>query len=147
MLDEYVPVTVSVPASRITNFYETFATWLAGSGDKAPQGSVARPWQPGDEDAAVDFYGSVSKTARMILDYWAVHPGEWLSGDATATAVEVNGPKGVAGSLSSVGKAAAKMRRALPFEHQPGEPGTSGNYRMRPEVARMFRAAKVEEER
>jgi len=149
MNDEYVTVTVTVPGDRVPEFYGAFSAWLSGKAVMPPAEppEKAARWKAGDEEAAADFYRAISANARRVLDSWAERPDDWITGDATAQAAGLNGPKGVAGSLSSVGKASTKMCRALPFEHRPGAPGTSGSYRMRPDVAELFRRAKQEVER
>src|ERR1039458_7543042 len=145
MSTEFVETMVHVPVDRLGQFQEIFGRWLGGGPAPAePTGwRDGRPWNVGDETDAESFYRGVSATARMVLDFWVLHPGEWLSGEQTAAAVGTNGPKGVAGTLSSVGKTAWKMKRQLPFEHRDGPTGASGFYRMTPTVAELFKVAKA----
>ena len=146
MTNEYTEVKVAVPVDRVAEFYKMFGNWLEG-GDPATSDKTWRTgavWGPDDIADATAFYASISPTARRILSAWASRSGQWLDAVRTAEEVGVNGPKGVAGSLSSVGKAANRMSRALPFEHEAGEGDTPGRYRMAPLVAELFRNAAKE---
>jgi len=140
-----VQITVSVPDDRQAEFYKMFGAWLERA-TSAEQGGWRNgsPWTAQDTAAAEDFYRAISANARRILDVWARSSGSWVSATDTAQAVGVNGPKGVAGSLSSVGKVANKMSRALPFEHEPGDDGGPGRYRMSAVVAELFRTVHEE---
>lgn len=143
MTTELVTTTVNVPAERLGEFYEMFGKWLNGVDRPEPEGwRDGRAWGESDFAQAETFYRSVSANARLVLDFWAANPGRWVSGDETAREVGVNGPKGVAGTLSSVGKTADKMKRQLPFEHRDGQSGESGMYRMSHEISSLFVAAK-----
>jgi len=120
-----------------------FGKWLNGADRPEPVGwRDGRGWGESDLADAETFYWGVSPYARLVLDLWASNPGRWISGDETAREVGVNGAKGVAGTLSSVGKTADKMKRQLPFEHREGQPGESGMYRMSHEISGLFLAAK-----
>jgi Family of unknown function (DUF6416) len=142
MKSELVDVTVAVPIDRRAEFYKMFGAWLDGNHTTPTTGwRNGTAWQADDETDAIRFYRSISTTARLILRFWARNAGEWMDANATADAVGVNGAKGVAGSLSSVGKAANKLGRQLPFEHEAGEAGGPGRYRMSPLVAKLFTSA------
>ncbi len=120
-----------------------FGRWLAGGLEPESPGVLRRAtWDDGDVDSAVEFYDRLSPKAARILDLWMDSPGKWVSGDVTAEAAGLNGAYGVAGSLSSVGKAAARLARELPFEWKAGAPGASGSYRMTAPVADLFRQAR-----
>jgi hypothetical protein len=121
-----------------------FGRWLGGGPVPVPQGGWkdGRPWSAADRSDAERFYREVSPIARSVLDLWSSRPGEWTTGEQTAEAVGVNGPKGVAGTLSSVGRVASKMSRQLPFEHRSGPGGTSGSYLMTPTIASLFSEAR-----
>jgi hypothetical protein len=128
-----------------------YGRWL-GNGSAAVSAPAAgwrngAAWESDDLPAALDLYRAVSPTARKVLDFWASRGGEWASGSETADAVGVNGPTGLAGTLSSVGKAAGKVGRQLPFQHEDGEVGTSGNYRMSKLLCGLFAAASREFDR
>ena len=143
MTTDLVNATVGVPAERLGEFYEMFGKWLNGADRPEPVGwRDGRPWGEKDFAEAETFYRSISPKAQLVLDFWASNPERWVSGEETARKVEVNGPKGVAGTLSSVGKTADKMKRHLPFEHRDGQAGESGMYRMTREISNLFVAAK-----
>jgi hypothetical protein len=146
MANEFVSTTVEVPIARHGEFHEMFGRWLGGpiEQDEPTGWRNGRPWTPHDRVDAHNFYERVSSTARKVLDFWASHPGEWVSGEETAAAVGVNGPKGVAGTLSSVGTTANKLRKQLPFEHRDGPSGASGSYRMTPSIAALFVAVRTD---
>lgn len=161
---EQLQVTVTVPEDRQGEFHELFGRWLEiprelraaframvatfiEEGGRPPTTSETgwhngRAWGPDDLADARRLYLGVSDMARAMLGFWAEHSGEWVSGEQTAEFAGVKGPKGVAGSLSSVGKAAAKLGRQLPFEHKDGPPGASGSYQVTPLVARLLLAAR-----
>lgn len=145
-MSDYVSVSVSVPEQRLPEFYEMFGRWLSTNGSVNAQAGWINgdPWTDDDGTAALALYRTISPAARAIVDFWVSQHGQWTTGDETAAAVGVNGPRGVAGSLSSIGKAASRMKRALPFEYEPGEPGTSGRYQIKPAVAALFEAARRE---
>jgi hypothetical protein len=140
--DEFINTTVTVPKDRLAEFYEMFGRWLDASLAHNPADLRRATWDDNDIAAAIKFYEGVSPKAAKILDFWMDAPGEWVSGQVTAEAAGLNGAYGVAGSLSSVGKAAARLARELPFEWKAGEPGASGSYRMISPVADLFRQAR-----
>lgn len=88
-----------------------------------------------DADA---LYRMISAGARAVLMHWAQRPDQWVSGSETAAALGLKGAKGVAGTLSSVGKAATKLGCELPFDYEAGEPGSSGRYRVSASKAAWF---------
>jgi hypothetical protein len=65
-----------------------------------------------------------------------------LDADETASAAGLDGPYGVAGSLSSLGKAAIGLNVELPFEHTPGADGRLATYRMLTTAKPHFLAAR-----
>lgn len=144
---EITQVTVPVPTQRLPEFYGYFSTWLATPATPAASATTGwkdgRPWAALTPEDAAKLYSGVSAKARAIIDYWLSLDG-WATGDDTAEAVGVNGPKGVAGSLSSVGKACDRMGCELPFEHEPGADGNSGKYRIRVDFASRLRSIRAE---
>jgi hypothetical protein len=145
---EWVPASVQVPARRLSDFYRWYGDWLGrpssptATYDDHQTQADRKTWSQ-EEDSAIAtvLYEMVSTKARAILDFWMDYEaGAWVSGEETARATGLNGPYGVAGSLSSIGKAASKLSIELPFEYAPGETGASGRYRMSEYVARLFRA-------
>lgn len=144
-----IQATVSVPVDRLASFYEMFGQWLANDG-KVESGGGWRngaEWAPNDLVAMIDLYRAISPTARKVLELWAQRSPEWISGSDTADAVGLSGPKALAGTLSSVGKAAGKVAHQLPYQQEDGEVGTSGNYRVSQRCAELFLAARNEVER
>jgi hypothetical protein len=143
----FVRVTVEVPIDRHGEFHEIVGRWLGGTLNRvdATGWRDGRPWLADDHADARAFYKAVSPRARKVLALWASRQGKWVTGEETARRVGVNGPKGVAGTLSSVGTTANKLKKQLPFEHQDGPAGASGLYRMTPTVAALFAAAQDEE--
>src|SRR4051812_11865920 len=109
----YIDTTVAVPRERLAEFYEMFGRWLAGGlpppATSAAGAQLRQAWGPDDVVLATEFYEWVSPKAAAILDLWMDSAGTWHTGAETAEAAELNaGAYGVAGSLSSVGKASAK---------------------------------------
>jgi hypothetical protein len=99
-------------------------------------------WKEGDIAEARTFLGSISDKASAIIDLWLDSPkGEWVSADASAAAAGLDGAYGVAGSLSSVGRAMKKVGRERPFEHRGGE---VAYYRISEPVRTLFRKARAE---
>lgn len=147
---ELETVSVTVPKDRVGDLYQFVAglyepVRATVVGDQGPD--RIRPWMEQDVEVAAAFYGLVSPKARAILDVLMDLPkGQVLCGEALARAVGLEkGAYGVAGSLSSVGKAAGKLHRALPYVATPGESGESSDYLMPRLVAELFRAARAAE--
>ena len=142
--NDLVDVTVSVPRDRLPDLYRLAAS-LNEAADGAPSSQGPVPWQERDTDIAARFRTTVSDNARKILDVLADLPtGETISGKALARAAGLgDSPYTVAGSLSSVGKAAVKFGRELPYRATPGETGESSTYEMPTHVADVFRAARA----
>jgi Family of unknown function (DUF6416) len=144
----YINATVAVPAERLADFYEMFGRWLAGASGRLVSSSAPRlSWGADEVATAVEFYEWISAKAALILDFWMDHPGIWLTSSDTAAAAGLAGAYGVAGSLSSVGKAAAKFGRELPFEWRAGAAGAPGSYRMSESTAELFQAARAAADR
>jgi Family of unknown function (DUF6416) len=145
--NDFITTTVSVPVERLAEFHAMFGRWLASTDTTIepvkPGPGQARPWTDRDQAVAVQLYGEVSDGARRVLDFCAARPGEWITGTDLATAVGVDGPMGLAGTLSSVGKAAAKLAREVPYDYEAGEPGTSGRYRLSHPMARLLNGART----
>ena len=144
---ELVAVTVSVPRGRLSDLYRhvaalnedgSIAVHSAG-GNREP-----RPWTADDAELARHLYNWVSPNAQRILsvlmDLGDGHP---IHGEKLAAIAEIpKGHYGVAGSLSSVGKASVKVGRALPYRASPSMTGGAGTYEMDETVASLFRDAR-----
>jgi hypothetical protein len=143
-MDEHLSVTVSVPAQRLAEFHQMFGRWLSDSfGAPVPGNGIGlQRWENAQVDLADAFYRAVSRRAKMILDCWMDATGP-VDADATARAAGLDGPYGVAGCLSSVGKASARLKVELPFEHFPGDGDTPTTYRMLPTALSLFRSARA----
>jgi hypothetical protein len=151
--DEYMSATVSVPKHRFAEFHTMFGRWLAqeqGTADgpafEPPSGSAvggeALRWKETDAPEAIIFLESLSDKALAIIDLWLDAPeGEWTSAEASAAATGLDGAYGVAGSLSSVGRAMKKVNRVRPFEHKAGE---VAYYRISEPVRSLFLGARSE---
>jgi hypothetical protein len=142
---ELVTATVTVPRERLGDLYRLVGG-LNESGP-LPTGSASapgvRPWSEGDGDVAEQLYRTVSENARRILDE-LMEVGDGSIGGvelARRTGLE-KGAYGVAGSLSSVGKAATKAGRELPYRAQANAAGGPGIYGMEPQIAELFKAAR-----
>lgn len=143
-MDEHLSVTVNVPAERLAEFHQMFGRWLS-EGSGAPvsgNGTGLQRWENAEGALAASFYRAVSPRAKLILDCWMDATGP-VDADATARAAGLDGPYGVAGCLSSVGKASARLKVELPFEHFPGEGDTPTTYRILPTALSLFRSARA----
>jgi hypothetical protein len=143
---ELVEASVTVPRSRLPELYRYVAQLndpRSAATDTDSEGSQS--WSLGDREVADAFYKMVSPKARAILDVLIELPiGGQINGfDLAKAAGLAGGAYGVAGSLSSVGKAANKLRRELPYLAAPGETGESSTYRMTRLVADLFAAAQA----
>jgi hypothetical protein len=143
---ELVTVSVSVPRERLSELYRQVA---ALNEDGPPPGAQTgsrggvKPWGSGDVEVARRLYAMVSANARSILDQ-LMKLGDGSIGGAqlAANAGIDKGAYGVAGSLSSVGKAAAKVGRELPYRTTASDQGP-GVYGMAETVSELFRAARA----
>lgn len=144
---ELVTVSVTVPKGRLGELYALVGGLNGGGGppggpSDGPEGP--RPWGPGDEEVAGRLYDLVSPKARRILDeLMAIGDAGSISGTELAAKAGLdNGAYGVAGSMSSVGKAASKVGRELPYRASPSEDeGGASVYGMAGHVSKLFRAA------
>jgi hypothetical protein len=145
---ELETVSVTVPRDRVGDLYQFVAGLheTEGAAARVTNGSeLRRGWTAEDADVAAAFYRSVSSKAKSILDVLMDVPqGQTRSGEELARMTGLDkGPYGVAGSLSSVGKAAGKLHRALPYVATPGETGGSSSYSMPRVIAELFRTARA----
>jgi hypothetical protein len=143
---ELVTVSVSVPRERLGELYRLVAALNEGGPPGGPPGAAgaARPWGAGDEEVAGRLYDMVSPKARRILDeLMALGDAGSIGGaDLAAKAGLDNGAYGVAGSMSSVGKAAMKVGRELPYRATASDAeGGASVYGMEGHVSKLFRAA------
>ncbi|MCW3035605.1 MAG: hypothetical protein JWM17_917, partial [Actinobacteria bacterium] len=114
----------------------------ATDGSATSMGGGLSAWKEGDIAEARTFLGSISEKASAIISLWLDSPkGEWVSAEASAAAAGLDGAYGVAGSLSSVGRAMKKVGRERPFEHRAGEVAA---YRISEPVRTLFRKARAE---
>lgn len=144
---ELVTVSVNVPRGRLGDLYRHVAALNEDgptpTGPAVTQSGV-RPWGADDADVADQLYRTVSDNARRILDQLIEVGDGSIGGAALARSAGIDkGAYGVAGSLSSVGKAATKVGRELPYRAQANPAGGPGIYGMDPLVAELFRAAQV----
>jgi hypothetical protein len=135
-----VTVSVSVPQERIGELYRYVAD--LNEGGSPPTGP--QPWDPGDTEVAQRLYRMVSDNARRILDQlMELGDGGSIGGGELAQKAGIpKGAYGVAGSLSSVGKAASKLGRELPYRTAANAVGGPGIYGMQGSVSELFRAAR-----
>lgn len=142
----FVTVSVTIPKERLGELYRQVAA--LNEDGSSPAGPLVaampvRPWGPGDTELAERLYGMVSENARRILDeLMALGDAGSIGGAELASNAGIkNGAYGVAGSLSSVGKAATKVGRELPYRTVPNAAGGPGIYGMEDRVSSLFRAA------
>ena len=166
-MDGWVQIQVTVPPARVGEFHEMFGRWLQQAPTMAvigrestnkPLGVSAltswghpgtRPWDEGDAEEqfadATSVYRKVSPGARQIIDYWLDHPGEHVTGQDLARALDLAGPQVIAGTLASIGKRSKEVGRHLLFLYE-GAPG-GGSYWMESELVDLFRTARQETRR
>ena len=145
-------VTVSVPRGLLSDLYRHVAA--LNDGDPTAIDSTVRvksmlPWGHDDAELARQLYMMVSANARRILDELMELGGASVI-DGTDLAKKAGiekGAYGVAGSLSSVGKAAAKVNRKLPYRATPNVTGGPGIYGMEDKVSTLFQEARAAQER
>jgi hypothetical protein len=142
---EHLPVTVNVPADRLGEFHQMFGRWLtngtvANASPSAHSGGKLT-WDQADVDLAIAFYRGISPRADRILDCW-MDATDRVEAETTAAAAGLDGPYGVAGCLSSVGKASARLNVELPFEHFAGDNDKPSSYQMLSAAKPLFIAAR-----
>jgi hypothetical protein len=148
---ELVAVTLSVPRGRVGDLYRKAAELNDADPTTAdPKGLFGGilPWGNDDAELARQLYGMVSDNARRILDELMEMGGAGAIGGAELAkkAGIDKGAYGVAGSLSSVGKAAAKVSRELPYRATPNMAGGPGIYGMDEKVCALFQKARADRE-
>lgn len=148
-------ITVPVPDARVPEFYQSFGAWLAGSpsimaspvGQQSGASDVdVPPWGSTDDDLGLAgvVWGKLSERAQAMFDLLMDNPGEKMSGEDIAEALEIpNGKYGVAGVLAWPGRHSYAVSRPLPVRYEDGPVGASANYWIEPDVADLFKKAKV----
>ncbi len=144
-MSEHLAVTVSVPAERLGEFHQMFGRWLTNDPTGATKTSD-RPvgpltWDRADVCLAISFYRGISPRAVKILDCW-MDASDRVDAATTAAAAGLDGPYGVAGCLSSVGKASNRLNVELPFHHDPGNDDHPTTYRMLASAIPLFHSAR-----
>jgi hypothetical protein len=149
-------ITVGVPEDRVPEFYAWFAAFLAAEpGSRPGRGRPVGPrghgrhhrheaqsWSAEDADAAAWLYGRLAPPAQALFDLLIDSPGESFSGNDVAARLELDkGAHGVAGILAWPGRYSRKAGRALPISTEGREDGGT-DYRMEPEIAALFAAAR-----
>lgn len=152
---EFQPVTVSVPTPRLGEFHVMFGRWLAGdTPETAAAGAITeaavnssgdlRYWgtDPKDEQNAKILWDNMTDAARALLQVLMDTPGEWVDAEVLASHFGDDRYR-VAGYLGWPGRYSAQMGMRHPVSYRKDSEGKT-YYRVKPEVADLFRAAQKE---
>jgi hypothetical protein len=116
--------------------------------DELVDADARRSWGEGVEVGriadAINVYDRLSPGAKKILDALLDRPGEEISGESLATQLNLR-PDKLTGTLASIGIRCRGVNRDVPYRYASGASG--GTYIIEPDVAKLFRHARIPTEK